>query len=109
MDEYTIQGEAARILHSVLLADPRLEIPDGVRAAARKTTFDPAALSQPFLPAPLKCSESSAALWALLAAYGNAIASDRYALGPQRCVVSSDVASLFLNRSRRVTGVEVLM
>ncbi|KAI1152033.1 CoA-transferase family III domain-containing protein [Nemania diffusa] len=96
MGAYTIQGEAARIFREVLLADTRLEIPDEVREAAERTSFDPSALSKPFLPAPVKCTESSAALWALLGTFGNAIASQRYGLAPQSCVVSSDVASLFL-------------
>lgn len=62
MAGYTIQGEAARIFRSVLLTDSRLEIPDEVREVAERTSFDPSALSEPFLPAPVKCTESSAAL-----------------------------------------------
>lgn len=62
MAAYTIQDEAARIFRSVLLTDSRLEIPDEVRDAAERTSFDPSALSKPFLPAPVKCTESSAAL-----------------------------------------------
>ncbi|KAI0813437.1 CAIB/BAIF family enzyme [Xylaria sp. FL0064] len=95
MEGYTIQNEAARIFHSVLLTDERLEIPDEVRALAERTSFDPSALSKPFLPAPVKCTESSAALWALLGTFGNAIATQRYGI-TQSCVMSSDVASLFL-------------
>ncbi|KAI1428677.1 CoA-transferase family III domain-containing protein [Xylaria sp. FL1777] len=95
MDTYTIQKEAARIFHSVLLTDERLEIPDEVRTLAERTSFDPSALSKPFLPAPVKCTESSAALWALLGTFGNAIAERRYGI-TQSCAVSSDVASLFL-------------
>lgn len=95
-DTYTIQKEASRILHSILLPDPRLQIPDSVKAAAARTSFDPSALSTPFLPAPVKCTESSAALWALLASFGNAIAAERYGLIDQKVVVNSDVASIFL-------------
>ncbi|KAI6086806.1 CoA-transferase family III [Hypoxylon rubiginosum] len=96
-DDYTIQKEASRILHSVLLTDPRLQIPASVKAAAQRTSFDTSALQTPFLPAPVKCSESSAALWALLATFGNAIAGERYpGLADQRVVVNSDVASIFL-------------
>lgn len=65
MGTYTIQDEAARIFRSILLIDPRLEIPDEVRNAAERTSFDPSALSSPFLPAPVKCTESSAALVSL--------------------------------------------
>ncbi|KAI0394061.1 CAIB/BAIF family enzyme [Xylariaceae sp. FL0594] len=95
MDTYTIQTEASRILYSVLLADERLGIPDKVLEAAKRTSFDPACLSEPYLPAPVKCTESSAALWALLGTFGNAIVQERWGI-TQSCVVSSDVASLFL-------------
>ncbi|KAI8623161.1 CAIB/BAIF family enzyme [Xylariaceae sp. FL1651] len=95
MGPYTIQNEAARIFRSVLLTDRRLEIPWEVNEAAQRTSFDASALSDPFLPAPVKCTESSAALWALLGTFGNAIAEQRYGV-KQSCVVSSDVASLFL-------------
>ncbi|KAI2468014.1 CAIB/BAIF family enzyme [Annulohypoxylon bovei var. microspora] len=95
-DSYTIQEEASRILNSVLLEDPRLKIPESVKAASRRTSFDPSALTHPFLPAPIKCSESSAALWALLATFGNAICAERYGLADQNVVVNSDVASIFL-------------
>ncbi|KAI1770653.1 CoA-transferase family III [Hypoxylon cercidicola] len=95
-DGYTIQKEASRILHSVLLTDPRLQIPESVKAAAQRTSFDASALQKPFLPAPVKCTESSAALWALLSTFGNAIAEERYGLAEQHVVVNSDVASIFL-------------
>ncbi|KAI1641746.1 CoA-transferase family III [Daldinia loculata] len=93
---YTIQKEASRILHSVLLTDPRLQIPQSVQDAAQRTSFDSSALKVPFLPAPIKCTESSAALWALLATFGNAVAAERYGLTDQHVVVNSDVASAFL-------------
>ncbi|KAI0018621.1 CAIB/BAIF family enzyme [Xylariomycetidae sp. FL0641] len=96
----TIQGEASRIFHDLLLRDARLGHPASVLAAAARTRFDGSCVAAPFLPAPLKCSELSAALWALLGTYGNAIAGARYAssdpVSRQACVVSSDAASLFL-------------
>ncbi|KAI1336487.1 CAIB/BAIF family enzyme [Xylariaceae sp. FL0016] len=95
MSGLTIQQEASRIFHSILLKDERLRLPDEVLAAAQRTSFDPDALSSPFLPAPVKCTESSAALWALLATFGNAIVEERWGI-VQSCVVNSDVASLFL-------------
>ncbi|KAI1086460.1 CAIB/BAIF family enzyme [Rostrohypoxylon terebratum] len=96
MGNYTIQAEASRIFRSVLLADSRLQIPEHVEAASRRTSFDSSALASPFLPSPVKCTELSAALWALLATFGNAICADRYGLDDQRVVVNSDVASAFL-------------
>ena len=105
MGDYTIQKEASRILHEVLLPDERLDIPEDVkRIAASRVTFagpesgEQGVQTTPFLPAPLKCSESSAALWGLLAAFGAAIADTRYgaAVAEQKAVVNSDVATLFL-------------
>ena len=101
MGDYTIQKEASRILHEVLLKDSRLGIPDDVKEAASRINFDERAVQTPFLPTPVKCIESSTALWALLAAFGSAIATQRY--GPttsttqnQKAVVNSDVATMFL-------------
>ena len=102
MGDYTIQKEASRILHEVLLPDERLGIPEDVkRIAASRVTFagsESGVQTTPFLPAPLKCTESSAALWGLLAAFGAAIADKRYAgaTSGQKAVVNSDVATLFL-------------
>ncbi|KAI5860848.1 CAIB/BAIF family enzyme [Durotheca rogersii] len=97
-DGYSIQAEASRIFHDVLLTDPRLNIPPAVVAAAARTRFDASAARRPFLPAPVKCSESSTALWALLATFGNAIAAERFpgVADGQEVVINSDVASLFL-------------
>ncbi|KAI5920978.1 CAIB/BAIF family enzyme [Camillea tinctor] len=95
MEPYTIQSEAARILHTILLKDPRLALPSDLPTTAERTSFDPSSIQTPFLPAPLKCSESSAALWALLATLGNHITQRRWGL-TQRVTVSSDVATLFL-------------
>ncbi|RYP08930.1 hypothetical protein DL764_001583 [Monosporascus ibericus] len=95
MGDYTIQKEASRILHEVLLKDDRLGIPDQVKDVASRIVFDESAVRTPFLPAPVKCTESSTALWALLAAFGSAIAKQRYGL-QQKAVVNSDVATMFL-------------
>ncbi|KAK7745089.1 hypothetical protein SLS62_009953 [Diatrype stigma] len=116
-DDYTIQKEASRILHEVLLRDERLGIPEDVKEAASRVVFDERAVQKPFLPAPVKCTESSAALWGLLAAFGSAIAArrrrqqqERRGCGgnslnitantadqaPEKAIVNSDVATLFL-------------
>ncbi|KAH9885682.1 CAIB/BAIF family enzyme [Xylariomycetidae sp. FL2044] len=108
---YTIQTEAARILHTILLPDPRLQIPASVHSFASSpqrltfTTRHPSTLAAPFLPAPLKCSESSTALWGLLASFGGAIAAARWStstdhaaaeIRDQKVEVDSDAATLFL-------------
>ncbi|KAI0146224.1 CAIB/BAIF family enzyme [Xylariaceae sp. FL1272] len=95
MTSCTIQDEASRIFNSVLLADTRLSLPSAVLRAAKRTSFDSSAISTPFLPAPVKCTESSTAIWALLGTVGNAIVEERYGI-TQDCVVNSDVATLFL-------------
>src|SRR6266536_142197 len=92
--EYSIQTESDRIFRNVLLNDDRLQLPNGVKDVAGHTTFDAGALSEPFIPSPVKMTESSAALWALAATFANSICKERYGL-EQGVVVNSDAASLF--------------
>lgn len=77
---YTIQKAAEEIFRTVLLENDRLGLSEDVKAAATRTTFSQSAIPQPYIPTSLKFSESSSALWALLATYGNAITKKRYAL-----------------------------
>lgn len=97
MEPYTIHQEANRIFHDVLLTDARLGLPPEVRAAASRTTFATATtIAHPFIPVPTKVSECSAALWALLATYANAVATQRFGLPEhQDVVVDSDAAAAF--------------
>jgi hypothetical protein len=98
---YTIQQGAEEIFRSVLLEHDRLGLPEEVKEAASRTTFSKDAISDPYFPTCLKFSESSAALWALVATYGNAITKTRYDL-EQDVVINSDAASLFLLSSALV-------
>lgn len=91
----SLQEESARVFHEFLLNDTRLGLPAKVRELAKKTTFDAGTVSAPYIPAPLKITESSAALWALAATYANAIAHERYGI-EQSVTVNTDLASLFL-------------
>ncbi|EEU33820.1 uncharacterized protein NECHADRAFT_55996 [Fusarium vanettenii 77-13-4] len=91
----SLQEESARVFHEFLLNDTRLGLPARVRELAKKTTFDAGTVSAPYIPAPLKITESSAALWALAATYANAIAHERYGI-EQSVTVNTDLASLFL-------------
>ncbi|KAK6087706.1 caib baif family protein [Seiridium cupressi] len=96
MGDYTIQKEASRIFHDVLLKDARLGLPAEVQAAASRTVIDAKTpIAKPFLPAPTKASETSTALWALLGTYGNAIVEQRFGV-QQSVTVNSDVATLFI-------------
>ncbi|KAI1879255.1 hypothetical protein JX265_002209 [Neoarthrinium moseri] len=96
MGDYSIQKEAERIFREVLLKDERLGLPSEVHEAASRTIIDTATtIAKPFLPAPTKASETSTALWALLATYGNSITKHRFGV-EQSVTVNSDVATLFI-------------
>ncbi|KAH8646641.1 CAIB/BAIF family enzyme [Xylariales sp. PMI_506] len=96
MGDYTVQKEAGRIFHEVLLKDSRLGLPAEVLEAAPRTVIDDhSTVAKPFLPAPTKPSETSTALWALLATYGNAIAKQRFGID-QSVTINSDVATVFI-------------
>ncbi|KAL4803088.1 CoA-transferase family III domain-containing protein [Aspergillus unguis] len=91
---YSIQEETARIVREYLLDNESLSLPSSVKEAAKKITFTGA--SQPFIPTPLKITESSAALNAFIASIASAISKDRYGVDYQDITVNTDVASLFL-------------
>ncbi|OJD30416.1 caib baif family enzyme [Diplodia corticola] len=94
-DNYSVQAEAARILHERLLNDASLGLPPSFAEAARKIRIvgdDP----KPFVPTPCKMTESSTALTALVAAAASAVAADRYGIDYQDVEVNSDLATLFL-------------
>ncbi|KAI4592681.1 hypothetical protein KJ359_010583 [Pestalotiopsis sp. 9143b] len=96
MSDYTIQKEASRIFHEVLLQDDRLGLPAEVKEAASRTIIDDKTpIAKPFLPAPTKASETSTALWALLATYGNVLAQQRFGV-TQSVTVNSDLATIFI-------------
>ncbi|KAJ5678994.1 hypothetical protein N7462_007238 [Penicillium macrosclerotiorum] len=94
MTSYSIQAESARILTDCLLDGKDIEFPSSFREAAKKVRF--IGDSQPFIPTPLKITESSAALNALVASIASTISKDRYGIDYQDITVNTDVASLFL-------------
>ncbi|KAL7916778.1 CoA-transferase family III domain-containing protein [Trichoderma velutinum] len=91
----SLQQESARIFHEVLLNDARLALPVKVHELSKRTTFDTQTVSTPYIPLPLKVTESSAGLWALAATYANAIVRERYDI-EQNVKINIDLASLFL-------------
>ncbi|ODQ78902.1 hypothetical protein BABINDRAFT_162566 [Babjeviella inositovora NRRL Y-12698] len=91
---YTITAEATRIFNS-LVNDPRLDVPEIVKCAARHVTIQ-ARHEVPFLPTPLKMTESSTALWAYLSAWSLAIMNARYGLDEETAVVDAEQATLYL-------------
>ncbi|KAK8096476.1 caib baif family enzyme [Apiospora kogelbergensis] len=103
MGPYTVQQEAGRIFHDILLQDARLGLPPEVHAAASHTSFvTGTTIARPFIPVPTKVTECSAALWALLATYANTITAQRFGddghhpvRDYQKVVVDSDAATAF--------------
>ncbi|RBR18746.1 uncharacterized protein FIESC28_05887 [Fusarium coffeatum] len=95
MSHYSISTEAARILNEVLLQDSRLQLPDSFIKAAEKVKFV-GEDDQPFILTPLKITESSAALNALVATAANVVAAERYGINYQNVEINTDLAILFL-------------
>ncbi len=82
MVTYSVQGEASRILSERLLGDPKLNFPKSFTEAAKKVSFT-GDDSQPFVPTPLKITESSCALNALVAIAASVVSKDRYGIDYQ--------------------------
>ncbi|KAF5567534.1 acyl transferase carnitine dehydratase [Fusarium phyllophilum] len=95
MSNYSISTEATRILNKVLLQDHRLHLPDSFVKAAEKVKFV-GEDDQPFILTPLKITESSAALNALVATAANVVAAERYGIDYQNVEINTDLATLFL-------------
>ncbi|KAF4435215.1 hypothetical protein F53441_13570 [Fusarium austroafricanum] len=95
MSNYSVQAESSRIFKQVLLKDPKLQFPSSFIKAAEKVKFvgDD---DQPFVLTPLKITESSSALTALVATAANVAASERYGLDYQHVQINTDTATLFL-------------
>ncbi|KAJ9144577.1 Formyl-CoA transferase [Pleurostoma richardsiae] len=95
MSNYSVFAEASRILNNVLIPDARLGFPDSFIEAAKKVKFvgDD---HKPFVLTPLKITESSASLTALVATAANVAAAERYGIGYQDVQVNIDAATLFL-------------
>jgi crotonobetainyl-CoA:carnitine CoA-transferase CaiB-like acyl-CoA transferase len=95
MSNYSISIEATRILNQVLIQDPRLQLPESFVKAAEKVKFV-GEDDQPFILTPLKITESSAALNALVATAANVVVAERYGINYQNVEINTDLATLFL-------------
>ncbi|RGP62973.1 hypothetical protein FSPOR_8957 [Fusarium sporotrichioides] len=95
MSNYAISTEASRILKEVLLRDPKLQLPDSFIKAAERVKFV-GEDDQPFVLTPLKITESSAALNALVATAANVVVAERYDIDYQDVEINTDLATLFL-------------
>ncbi|CAG9947882.1 unnamed protein product [Clonostachys rosea f. rosea IK726] len=95
MCDYSIFSEASRILQDVLLADSRLGLPPSFVEASKKIKFV-GGDEKPFVLTPLKITESSASLTALVATAANVAAAERYGIEYQDVEVNTDLATLYL-------------
>jgi len=95
MADYSIFTESSRILHDVLLADNSLDIPASFKEAAQRVKFV-GGDEKPFILTPLKITESSAALSALVATAANVATAERYGIPCQDVEINTDIATLFL-------------
>ena len=95
MDNYSLSSESARIFHDVLLADPKLALPASFREAAKLIHFT-GKDDKPYILTPMKITESSASLHALVATAASVAVDDRYKVGYQNAEVNLDLATLFL-------------
>lgn len=75
--QYTVQAEAKRLLER-LLNDPKLYVNPEVKAAAERVEFT--GYANPWLPVPVKFSESISAISAFVGASAAAVAEDRYGI-----------------------------
>lgn len=86
MTEYTVSGEATKIVNT-LAADPRLQFPEDVIAQIARTKHVSAiGTAKPILPTSLKLTETSVALWTAIAGFASAIINDRYGAENQQAV-----------------------
>ena len=88
MASYTVQSEAVRVLQEMLLESPNLSLPQAFKEAGKNVKFT-GGDGQPFVPTPLKITESSSALNALVATAASAVANDRYGIGYQDIEVNT--------------------
>ncbi|OAL35053.1 hypothetical protein AYO20_05768 [Fonsecaea nubica] len=89
---YTLQSEAQRI-YEVIVADPRLNLPEEVKRWKDHVQFT-GDETDPFFPVPFKAAESQAGLLGYIGLLALAIAQDRYGI-EQECHI--DVSQALLN------------
>jgi hypothetical protein len=86
---------AVRILKDYLLEARGLKIPSIVKAGFANIVFSPAV--EPFMPTPMRMTESVSALWALIGLFSSAICQQRYGSSkPAKIEVDVHSATLML-------------
>lgn len=98
MADYNVQNESARILLENILNDDRLGWAPETKEACRKVKF--VGDSKPFIPTPLKITESVSSLSGLLGALAATVVEERYGV-KQDVTVNTYVISLYGRMANR--------
>lgn len=92
----SVSVEARRILMDCLLNNTDLAIPTVVSEPASTVVFTPDV--KPFMPTPMKMTESVSAMWGCIGLFANTICRERYHLpGPETIEVDVYSATLMLS------------
>jgi hypothetical protein len=87
--------EAARILRECLVNNADLDMPAVVKEQLSLVSFSPE--TAPYIPTPMKITESCSALWGCIGLFANAISQERYhSAKPEKIEVDVHSASLML-------------
>jgi hypothetical protein len=87
--------ESARILSECLINDAALSMPAAIKSLLPLVSFSPE--TAPYIPTPMKITESCAALWGCVGMFATVIAQERYGIAaPKHIDVDLHSASLML-------------
>jgi hypothetical protein len=91
----SVTKESARILRKCLVNNVDLDMPASVKEQLSLVNFSPE--TAPFIPTPMKITESCSALWGCIGLYASAISQERYhSAKPKKIEVDVYSASLML-------------
>lgn len=91
----SVTKEAARILKECLIQNSDLAMPASVTDLASLVTFTPECA--PYIPTPMKMTESCSALWGCVGLFATAISKERYGIAePGKIEVDVHSATLMI-------------
>jgi hypothetical protein len=91
----SVTKEAARILRECLVNNAALDMPASVKEQLSLVSFSPE--TAPYIPTPMKITESCSALWGCIGLFASAISQERYQIAkPEKIDVDVHSASLML-------------
>jgi hypothetical protein len=91
----SVPKEAARILRECLIDNADLDMPSAVKEQLSLVRFGPE--TAPYIPTPMKITESCSALWGCIGLFASAISQERYnSAKPENIDVDVHSASLML-------------